>query len=356
MSPEDVLVTTDQLCRTCLLPASYPGAQLNEDQQCRGCTLGWGMPGLRPVAELEGLLASRRGEQYDCLCFLSGGLDSSYQLYLAVKRFGLRVIAINYDGGFTHELAQQNQRVLCEALGVDFFRFRSAGQYERKFIRYYLAATRGTWNFWGTCAPCQSILKLLAGDQNLRGRIPFVLAGTNPYEKEMEMRYRKRKYLIFLRYLLRIAPHRYPAAVANATRAFLCLNRLKAEYRVFSKSMAPILGASDSSGENEIIAVDMSRYFAWDPFEIADLLRKEVGWETPESPEIPLRFDCRLEPFACYRAKDAFGITDFGRIYSNLIRGGLKRREEVEEDYNRVEDREHIEQSVRQLLDELESS
>lgn len=343
-----------RLCRTCLLPASYPGADLDEGGHCRGCTLGWQMPELRPIAELEGLLASRRGETYDCLCFLSGGLDSSYQLYLAVKRFGLRPIAINYDAGFVHETALHNQEVLCERLGVELHRFRSAGQHERAFIRHYLAATRGTENFWGTCIPCQRVLGLLGSDENLRGRTPFLLAGTNPYEKEMERRYRKRKYLVFLRHLLRIPPHRYPIAALEMARAHRCLRRLEAEYREFSVSLAPLLGPTGVSPREEIVPVDLSRYFPWDPFEIAELLRAEVGWETPAGARLPLRFDCRLEPFVCYRAKEAWGITDYGRIYSNLIRGGIARLEDVEEDYRRVEDRRRIEASVRELVDEIE--
>ena len=346
------------VCKNCLMPDSYPGAELNEEQLCRGCTIGWGMPEMLPVSELESLLASRRGEKYDCLCFLSGGLDSSYQLYLAVKRFGLRVVAVNYDGGFTHEKATQNQETLCEKLGVDFFRFKSKGQYEREFIKHFLAATRNTWNFWGTCTPCKTILGLLARDENLQGQTPFILAGTNPFEKEMEKRYRKKKYFVFLRHLLKVPPYRYPAAISHMVKANKCLGLLKEEYRVFSEGLAATLGSNGASGQQggqDTIAIDMSRYFSWDPFYIADLLRKEVGWETPDLPKIPLRFDCRLEPFACYRAKEAYGLTDYGRIYSNLIRGGLAQRDEVEEDYHRVEDKAHIKQSVQKLLDELEA-
>ena len=48
-----------------------------------------------------------KGKKYDSIIGLSGGVDSSYVLYLAVKN-GLRPLAVHMDNGWNSELSQEN--------------------------------------------------------------------------------------------------------------------------------------------------------------------------------------------------------------------------------------------------------
>ena len=61
-----------------------------------------------------------KNKQYDCIVGVSGGLDSSYALYLAVKE-GLRPLAVHMDNGWNSELAQHNISNLVTKLGVDLY-------------------------------------------------------------------------------------------------------------------------------------------------------------------------------------------------------------------------------------------
>ncbi|WP_345867276.1 LPS biosynthesis protein [Shewanella algae] len=63
---------------------------------------------------------SGKNKPYDCIIGLSGGLDSSYALHLAVKE-GLRPLAVHMDNGWNSELAQNNIANLVSALGVDLY-------------------------------------------------------------------------------------------------------------------------------------------------------------------------------------------------------------------------------------------
>ena len=58
---------------------------------------------------------------FDCILGLSGGVDSSYMIHLAVKEFGLRPLVFHVDGGWNSELAVHNIHVLVEKLGLDLF-------------------------------------------------------------------------------------------------------------------------------------------------------------------------------------------------------------------------------------------
>lgn len=69
---------------------------------------------------LDRVRADGRGKEYDCIVGLSGGVDSSYALYLSVEN-GLRPLAVHLDNGWNSELASHNIANLVDKLGVDLY-------------------------------------------------------------------------------------------------------------------------------------------------------------------------------------------------------------------------------------------
>lgn len=67
---------------------------------------------------LSMLKKAGKGKKYDCMMGLSGGLDSSYLLYLGYK-WGLRIMAVHIDDGFDTDISMENLRKLCKATNVD---------------------------------------------------------------------------------------------------------------------------------------------------------------------------------------------------------------------------------------------
>jgi tRNA(Ile)-lysidine synthase TilS/MesJ len=65
---------------------------------------------------------SGKKKTYDCIIGVSGGLDSSYALHLAVKE-GLRPLAVHMDNGWNSELAQNNIANLVSELEVDLYTY-----------------------------------------------------------------------------------------------------------------------------------------------------------------------------------------------------------------------------------------
>ena len=61
------------------------------------------------------------GKDFDCILGMSGGVDSSYMLHLAVKEFGLRPLVFHVDGGWNSELAVNNIQVMIDNLGLDLY-------------------------------------------------------------------------------------------------------------------------------------------------------------------------------------------------------------------------------------------
>jgi N-acetyl sugar amidotransferase len=60
--------------------------------------------------------------KYDCLIGLSGGVDSSYMLHMAVQ-LGLRPLCFSIDNGYNNPKADENIMRLVEGLKVPFYRY-----------------------------------------------------------------------------------------------------------------------------------------------------------------------------------------------------------------------------------------
>jgi N-acetyl sugar amidotransferase len=62
-----------------------------------------------------------KNRDFDCILGMSGGLDSSYMLHLAVKELGLRPLVFHVDSGWNSEQAVKNIQLMIEKLGLDLY-------------------------------------------------------------------------------------------------------------------------------------------------------------------------------------------------------------------------------------------
>tara|TARA_R110000868_G_scaffold8205_3_gene42621 strand:- start:209287 stop:210387 length:1101 start_codon:yes stop_codon:yes gene_type:complete len=62
-----------------------------------------------------------KGKPFDCIMGMSGGVDSSYLLYIAKVKMGLRPLVFHVDCGWNSQLAVNNIEMLIDKLGVDLY-------------------------------------------------------------------------------------------------------------------------------------------------------------------------------------------------------------------------------------------
>lgn len=76
--------------------------------------------------KLEKLIAdiksAGKGKKYDCLAGLSGGMDSSFVIYLA-KKYGLRTLIVHFDNGWDSELAIKNIENIVTRTAYDYYNY-----------------------------------------------------------------------------------------------------------------------------------------------------------------------------------------------------------------------------------------
>lgn len=80
------------------------------------------------------------GKKYDCIMGLSGGLDSSYLLYLGFK-WGLRIAALHVDDGFDSEISKNNIEKLVKATNVDYYTVKPNEIQYNSLVKAYLLAS-----------------------------------------------------------------------------------------------------------------------------------------------------------------------------------------------------------------------
>src|SRR5665647_1057753 len=120
-----------QICTNCIMDTTDPNITFDEKGWCDYCrnyheTIlpNWhtderGEKELMKVAEKikkEGV-----GKDFDCIVGVSGGLDSSYTVYVTKEKMGLRPLVFHVDAGWNTQQAVGNIEKLIEGLGLDLY-------------------------------------------------------------------------------------------------------------------------------------------------------------------------------------------------------------------------------------------
>jgi N-acetyl sugar amidotransferase len=66
------------------------------------------------------IIEEGRGNRYDCVTGISGGVDSSYLVYKA-KQLGLRPLVVHFDNGWNSEMAVKNIEGIIDKTGFDLY-------------------------------------------------------------------------------------------------------------------------------------------------------------------------------------------------------------------------------------------
>lgn len=120
-----------QICTRCVMDTTAPDIEFDEQGVCNFCKdyedrcnhVVFEDPEAKSAkrkALIEQIKRDGKGKEYDCIVGVSGGVDSSYVLHLAIQE-GLRPLAVHMDNNWNSELAVNNINNLISSLGVDLY-------------------------------------------------------------------------------------------------------------------------------------------------------------------------------------------------------------------------------------------
>jgi len=335
-------------CKRCIMPEEYPDITFNGEGICSYCTQNHGntdnanLLGKNKLIEL--IRSAEKTGEFDCVVPLSGGKDSTYVLYYAVKELGLKPLAVTYDSGYRTQIAIDNVKNACDALDVSCITKVAKKSIQDKLLRDSLRISETIGSFVLTCLSCGTLIKAIPIKVAKQHRVPFIFFGDSVRESVRLMKLKSR-----------VETAKYKDVRSNSlfTSMFETMSKLRsvhmtplkfiriiprlARYRLlttyqllslgvpFKNAIFPNLGSVvPKKGPQMIHFFD---YIDWDPVEGIAVLERELRWKHP--PDRISRFDCSMNCFGSYDAFQKGGISGNGLIACNLIREGFMNREEA---------------------------
>lgn len=163
-------------CNKCLTPETHEAISFDEQGVCNVCRqneykqekIDWE----KREEDLERILAEYRNKyDYDCIVPFSGGKDSTYILWVLVKKYRLKPLVVSYDHGFYRPTLEENKKRTFRKLGVDVLTFSTNWQIVKKLM---LVSMKQTGDF---CWHCHSGIFAYPMQVAIKYQVPLVIWG-----------------------------------------------------------------------------------------------------------------------------------------------------------------------------------
>jgi len=311
-------VNRENRCVNCILPDSFAGITFDEDGVCNFCS---SYEKIMPLGEkkLWNILSRKNGGSYDCVIQLSGGKDSTYVLYYAVKKLGLKVIAVNYDSGFQSEMAMRNMKRTCAVLNVPLVIHKADFGKRVQILKKVFNIANIVGIPIGSCANCSDGIRAASRYVARLHGVRTILSGQTDFERFPHNPITGGRYI--LTKLSKCNPFKVLPHLIQCG-GLMAMERARLNMPAWKKGYL-------SGNTSNIKTVYLFDYIPWTCMQpdTIGLLAKEVGWEYPG--DRADRFDCLLHPFLCYKWFYETGISWDGYLYSVLIRMGTMSRDDA---------------------------
>ncbi len=118
-------------CTNCVMDTTDSAIVFDEQGVCDHCNTfysdikpNWntGEKGWNEISRVaEKIKKEGEGKEFDCIIGMSGGIDSSYLVYLAKEKLGLRPLVFHVDAGWNSQQAVHNIEMIVDKLDLDLY-------------------------------------------------------------------------------------------------------------------------------------------------------------------------------------------------------------------------------------------
>ncbi len=335
------------ICSKCLLPESFPSADIDQNNLCSFCRK---YEPFVPKGEdqLKKLLESCHGETYDVVVPFSGGKDSTYMLWYAKKTLQLRVIAVNYDSGLQAELSKENMRNACDRLDVPLV--VKTVNYKRQIAMIHSvlrAAEALNGFFYDACGNCEIGIRSSAVSVAMEYQVPFILYGDDPFTIAKNVSSLSTGSRILLSNLKK-NKKAIPLVVYNFLPYIVRSTLQKREMGLPFRECNPLVRWYNWPTDT-VEVVHFYQFVPWNPYKSISIIKEQVGWKSPEGKDA--RFDCRVNCFLNYHWIREAGLSHDGFVRSAQLRWGMINKEKAIKDEEYIQN--HVEEECKQMINEL---
>jgi phosphopantetheinyl transferase (holo-ACP synthase) len=309
-------------CNKCILSDSIFGSEFNEEGLCNLCEKYEPRKCLGEYELIKTVSKFKKNKKYDCIVPISGGKDSTFALYYAVKKLNLKSLAVNFNSGFRDDTAFTNMKLACEKLNVPLIIKNNDVMIQYALLKIALSISDDKY-FFNPCGNCETLLRMTAINIAKENKIDLILWGGSDME-QMPNIFEIDEYSYIVSYIRKAKNKAY--SIKNVIK-YLVLNfyqRLKINtplrYAIYPFMTVP-------ASIDGITSISLFDYIEWNPIEQIDLLKKELDWN--QVGEKNSRFDCLIHPLLNYNLFQRWEISSDGIILANMARHGIMTREDA---------------------------
>ncbi len=309
-------------CSRCVMPETWSGITFDENFVCSICKesekeviINWDKRYklLLKILEEYKQYAIKRNNKYDCIVGFSGGKDSTYTLWAAVKKYNMKPLVVTFDHGFRLSSdAEYNLMEIPKKLDCDHIRFTLGGGITNALCR------KASEIFGDFCWHCHNGVGALPARISKQWDIPLQIWGEPggaiykthgdfyTYE-DFEEQNKKHFEMMF--------------------QAGIKPEMVKPdEYEL--RDLLPMMWPE---GDFLLKAIYLGNFELWDQRKYVEIITKELGWRHADVESTYVdwdKVDCPYEPVRDWQKymKRGFGRVSFQA--SKDIRAGLITREE----------------------------
>jgi N-acetyl sugar amidotransferase len=304
-------------CVRCCMPETVEGQDLDDMQICKACRnseekmhIDWIEREKKLRNILEDVSQKAKGA-YDCILPISGGKDSTFQMHVLCKVYGMKPLAVTFNHNWYSETGWYNLMNSLEQFNVDHVMFTPNRGLVNRLARKSLE------ELGDPCWHCHMGAGSFPLQIAVRFNIPFLVYGESSNES-----YSKGTYL---------KPVEYNREYFLKTSA-----KLTPEKMVNSKITAREVSALDLPTTEEyekagVWGIHLGNYIFWDEERQTQFVKDEYGWKEAGAGQTYKGYksdECvmpSVHDFTCY-LKRGFSRATFHA--SNDVRNGLLTRED----------------------------
>lgn len=297
-------------CSKCLLPQNYPDIVFDEQGICHKCKEHEEKYGHKDYKKSEEELrslfdwAKRQNKLYDCIVPFSGGKDSAYTIYICRKKYGLKVLAVNFINGLQTYEAICNMKKIAEKLDAAFASYGPAPETLR---RLYQAFLEKTGQF---CFPCDMGIWRTVHNLAEHYDVPLIVSG---FSAQIESR--GKKIYSYNNNLFKTVAE--GVISKREMQDFLEETGLQKLWRRIKRGRLTRYRKQ----------ISLPDYMEWDDAVIKHTIIDELGWEKRKDGSSD-HIDCVLAPLKNYLVVQKWGFGEKTTKYSAMVRAGQLDRQE----------------------------
>jgi len=319
-------------CIKCSLTEGRYNVLLNEEGVCNYCDFYESYMGEIANFEQNEAILKRRFEktkgkyEYDALCGLSGGKDSSYVLYQLVEKYKLNVLAVTYDHGFITDFTRNTIDKIVNKLGVKHYWYKPNWDIHKRLYK------RSIEKFGDPCIACAFVGFFLSFKVCYEKQIPFFIHGRTPQQ-------------MFKNFYVGCKDMFFPIIKANLSEhSFEMLSKVNVFANENMKRFVGSLAASpeeakefideffiDSSKMTSEFTAEFLAYFLFERYNEQNMknkLREAFDWVEHPGESLLGHNDCAINAAASHFFKELHGADVLEREVGARIRLGETDKEQ----------------------------